>query len=149
MSAQEAFAASAAGPRTAFAAAAAALCGAPFRLHGRDPETGLDCVGLVVAALERCGRHAMAPEGYALRALSVTPLLGFAERNGFAASQLHAPGEAGDLLLLRPSAIQAHLAIALDHDRFVHAHAGLGKVVIGQGQQPGETIARWRLTAKG
>ena len=133
----------------AFAAAAAALSGIPFRLHGRDPATGLDCVGLVVAALERCGRQAVAPEGYALRALSVAPLLGFAERNGFSAHDPRTPTQAGNLVLLRLSAIQAHLAIALDHDRFVHAHAGLRKVVIESGLLPGETIARWRLTAKG
>ena len=133
----------------AFADAAEALCGAPFRLHGRDAQTGLDCVGLVAAALERCGHTVVAPEGYALRALSIVPLLGFAARNGFAALDPLAPDEAGDLHLLRLSAIQAHLAIVLDRDRFVHAHAGLGKVVIGEGALPGETIARWRLTAKG
>ena len=132
-----------------FAAAAAAMCGVPFRLHGRDPATGLDCVGLVAVSLDRCGRKAVTPEGYALRALSIAPLLGFAARNGFAVLDPHAPGEAGDLHLLRLSAIQAHLAIALDRERFVHAHAGLGKVVIGHGPLPGETIARWRLLAKG
>ena len=135
--------------RAHFAAAAAALRGTPFRLHGRDPATGLDCVGLVAAALKRCGRAVVAPEGYALRALSVAPLLGFAARNGFAAADVAAVAEAGDLILLRLSPIQAHLAIALDGERFVHAHAGLGKVVIGHGALPGETIARWRLTAKG
>lgn len=132
-------------PGEAFAAAAAVLCGTPFRLHGRHPSTGLDCVGLVAAALECCGRSVEVPEGYALRALSVAPLLGFAARNGFAEVETAAQHEAGDLLLLRPSPIQAHLAIALDRDRFVHAHAGLGKVVIGQGALPGEPIARWRL----
>ena len=134
---------------TGFAASAEALSGTPFRLHGRDPATGLDCVGLVVAALERCGRQAIAPEGYALRALSVAPLLGFAERNGFCPHDPRTPTQAGDLVLLRLSAIQAHLAIILDTGRFVHAHAGLGKVVIETGLLPGETIARWRLTAKG
>ena len=133
----------------AFAAAAEALCGAPFRLHGRDPATGLDCVELVAAALERCGRAVVAPEGYALRALSVAPLLGFAAQNGFVALDLRALAKPGDLLLLRPSPIQAHLAIVLEGDRFVHAHAGLGKVVIassiGPGALPGEIIARWRL----
>ena len=132
-----------------FSAAAEALCGAPFRLHGRDPATGLDCVGLVAAALERCGRAVVAPDGYALRALSVTPLLGFAAQNGFVALDLCALHKPGDLLLLRPSAIQAHLAIVLEGNRFVHAHAGLGKVVvgssIGRGALPGDTIARWRL----
>ena len=130
----------------AFAAAAEGLCGVPFRLHGRDPATGLDCVGLVAAARQRCGQEVDPPEGYALRALSVAPLLGFAARNGFAALDPLAPGQTGDLLLLRLSAIQAHLAIVLDHHRFVHAHAGLGKVVIGEGALPGRTIARWRLT---
>ena len=69
--------------REAFAAAAESLHGAPFRLHGRDAEKGVDCVGLVALALERCGRAVVAPEGYTLRALSVAPLLGFAARNGF------------------------------------------------------------------
>ena len=132
-----------------FAAAAATLCGVPFRLHGRDPATGLDCVGLVAVALDRCGRKAVTPEGYALRALSIAPLLRFAARNGFAVLDPHAPGEAGDLHLLRLSAIQAHLAIVLDHDRFVHAHAGLGKIVIEHRSLPGKAIARWRLMAKG
>ena len=135
--------------REAFAAAAGALCGTPFRLHGRDAETGVDCVGLVVVAVERCGRTVVAPEGYTLRALTVAPLLGFAARNGFAAVDVAVVAEAGDLLLLRPSPIQAHLAIVLDGERFVHADAGLGKVVIGEGALPGEMIARWRLTAKG
>ena len=41
------------GPRSgaAIAAAARALVGVPFRLQGRDPALGLDCVGLVGAAL--------------------------------------------------------------------------------------------------
>ncbi len=33
------------------AAAALNLIGTPFRLHGRDPATGLDCVGLVAEAM--------------------------------------------------------------------------------------------------
>lgn len=111
--------------------------------------TGLDCVGLVAAALECCGRSVVVPEGYALRALSVAPLLGFAAQNGFVALDPGEPGKPGDLLLLRPSAIQAHLAIVLERDRFVHAHAGLGKVVVGSLTEPsalpGEIVVRWRL----
>jgi cell wall-associated NlpC family hydrolase len=132
-----------------FAAAAEALCGVPFRLHGRDPETGLDCVGLAAVALERCGRTVVAPQGYTLRALTVAPMLSFAARNGFAATDVGAAALTGDLLLVRPSPIQAHLAIVLDRTRFVHADAGLGKVVIGEGALPGATVARWRLTEKG
>ena len=133
----------------AFAAACVAFEGAPFRLHGRDPATGLDCVGLIACALARCGRRVETPEGYALRALSLAPLLGFAARNGFA---LVADGEAtaaGDLLLLRPSAVQAHLAVALDRGGLVHAHAGLGRVVREAGPISFLIAARWRLIPKG
>ena len=35
----------------ALATAAEQLIGIPFRLHGRNPETGLDCVGVVAAAV--------------------------------------------------------------------------------------------------
>ena len=35
----------------ALAAAAESLVGTRFRLHGRDPDTGLDCVGLLAASL--------------------------------------------------------------------------------------------------
>ena len=40
----------------ALAEAAVAFAGTRFRLHGRDPETGLDCIGLLAAALTRIGR---------------------------------------------------------------------------------------------
>ena len=135
--------------RATFAAAAAGLCGVPFRLHGRDPATGLDCVGLVAVSLERCGLAAATPDGYTLRALSVAPLLDYATRNGFVRCESGLPGEPGDLILLRLSAIQAHLAIGLVGECFVHAHAGLGRVVIEHCPLPGEQVARWRLTAKG
>ncbi len=42
--------------REAFAEAAESLVGIRFRLFGRDPAYGLDCVGLVAAALARSGR---------------------------------------------------------------------------------------------
>ena len=48
------------GPRSgaAIAAAARALVGVPFRLQGRDPALGLDCVGLVGAAMRAAARRA-------------------------------------------------------------------------------------------
>jgi len=132
-----------------FAAAAAALAGSPFRLHGRDPATGLDCVGLVAEALERCGRFPQVPQGYSLRSLSIARLLRFAPANGFAPLGPSEPSGPGDLILLRPSAIQAHLAVALASGAFVHAHAGLGRVVIEPGAFPWPVAARWRLVPKG
>ena len=48
----------------ALAEAALGLLGVPFRLHGRDPATGLDCVGLVAEALRRAGRRPDASPGH-------------------------------------------------------------------------------------
>ena len=58
----------------ALAAAAESLVGTRFRLHGRDPDTGLDCVGLLAASLAAIGRAAPLPNGYRLRARSLPGL---------------------------------------------------------------------------
>lgn len=136
-------------PGSAFAAAAAALAGTPYRLHGRDPESGLDCVGLISVALERCGRPAAVPRGYRLRAMSVEPLLGFAAANDFSGILADQPRAPGDLLLVRPSPLQAHLVVAQGARGFVHAHAGLRRVVCEGGGVPWPIIMRWRLATKG
>ncbi|MGB3625580.1 MAG: hypothetical protein WA989_07125, partial [Henriciella sp.] len=51
----------------AFAGAARALIGTPFRLHGRDPASGIDCVGLVHCALLAIGRRPPPLPHYTLR----------------------------------------------------------------------------------
>jgi len=129
-------------PGALFAAAAAALVGVPFRLHGRNLD-GVDCVGLVALALGAIGRKPSVPVGYRLRALTLGPLLQFAERNGFVIS----PGaeRPGDLVLVHPCPLQAHLVIASAQGGFVHAHAGLGRVIHEQRHCPWPIAARWRL----
>lgn len=72
------------GAGTALAAAAASFVGAPFRLHGRDPARGLDCVGLVAAALAATGRPARAPSGYRMRQARIDGLLDAARQSGLA-----------------------------------------------------------------
>jgi len=49
------------------ARAAESLVGTPFRLHGRDPRAGLDCIGLFAAAMQRTGTPVTVPTGYTLR----------------------------------------------------------------------------------
>jgi len=128
----------------ALADAAEALAGAPFRLHGRDPETGLDCIGLLAAALVAIGRTAPLPNGYALRNRTLPPLAGLAAACGFAAAD--GKTRPGDVLVLRAGPGQYHFAIATRGDGFVHAHAGLGRVARSAGAPPWPVLTRWRLT---
>jgi len=115
--------------------AARALVGVPFRLHGRSPERGLDCVGLAALVLKRA-----APEGYGLRSGD----------EGRASEWLRAAGlrrveaaREGDLALVRPGPLQLHLMIVVPGGH-VHAHAGVGRVVEMPGPSPWPVIGYWR-----
>jgi cell wall-associated NlpC family hydrolase len=115
--------------------------GARFRLHGRDPATGLDCVGLVAWA----HRRGDAPTGYRLRGGS---------REGYAA-MLAAAGLRrvetilpGDVLLCASGPGQFHLGIASEAG-LIHADAGLGRVVERPGEAPWPVVSCWRLGRQG
>lgn len=127
----------------AFARRAEALVGTRFRLHGRDPATGLDCVGLVGAALATCGRRTHQPQGYRLRNDCIQGWMGFAEINGL--RRCTGPVRRGDVILTRPGPAQHHLLVALGAGRFVHAHAGLRRVVTQALTLPQPPPAHWRL----
>lgn len=127
----------------ALAAAAAALEGTPWRLHGRDPATGLDCIGLLAAALAAVGRPDRFPTGYPLRLRDLSGWLPDPAALGFRpAPELAEPG---DVLLLQPGPAQVHLAIAGPGGGWVHAHAGLRKVVCQNRLPDGPILGRWRL----
>ena len=81
------------------ARAAEALVGAPFRLHGRDPATGLDCIGVLAISLAACGRPVHLPAGYALRTRALPQLDTFVAGCGLEAAT--GPPLPGDALLLR------------------------------------------------
>lgn len=127
----------------ALAQAAAALVGCPFRLHGRDPTSGLDCVGLVAAALTATGPPPVAPGGYGLRNLGVDPWLPFAAQAGLEAVSDEV--RAGDVLLIALGFAQHHLVIAADAESCVHAHAGLGRVVRQPWDPAWQVSAHWRI----
>lgn len=111
----------------AVVARARAVLGVPFRLHGRDPASGLDCVGLALIAY---GRE-MATPPYGLRT-GMPAAMRWLEQAGLTPVETVRPG---DLLLVRPWPLHAHLMIATDEGS-VHAHAGLGRVV----EMPGTTV---------
>ncbi|MEO0462315.1 MAG: NlpC/P60 family protein [Pseudomonadota bacterium] len=124
--------------------AAASYIGARFRLHGRDPRTGLDCVGLVLISLHKIGRPYSDFSGYGLRNLSIGRFLEEVAPAGLTVAQgaLHS----GDVLLLKPGPAQHHLAIVGGGRTIIHAHAGLRRVV----RQPLDAsitpLAQWRLS---
>lgn len=106
-----------------FAARAQALAGTRFRPQGRGVG-GLDCVGLALSV------YAISPDDvrrdYSLRGQHEAEIRQFLERRfrriGPRASR------AGDLMLMRIASDQLHLGIRTV-DGFVHAHAGLRRVV--------------------
>ena len=124
--------------------AAQSLVGCPFRLHGRDPATGLDCVGLVVSALAATGVQAVAPSGYGLRNIGIEQWLPFAQRSGLRASG--GPVAAGQVLLIALAHCQHHLVIAADTRTVIHAHAGLRRVVRQPLDGTWQVEAKWQLT---
>ena len=127
----------------AFAKSAEALEGCPFRLHGRDPQYGLDCVGVVLCALQGTGLTAPAPDAYALRNSSIARFLPLFEITGFV--PVKDSIITGDLLVVQPGPGQFHCVIALGHARFIHAHAGIGRVVIQNGPLAWPFVQLWRL----
>lgn len=101
------------------AARALACIGVRFRLHGRDPAGGLDCIGLAAHVLGIAG----VPSGYRLRSGLTRVLLWF-QAAGFAFAAEASPG---DLLLARTGPGSVHLLVETGAAR-VHADAGLGRV---------------------
>ena len=106
-----------------FAERARALVGTPFRLQGRGVG-GLDCVGVALATYEV--KSELVRCNYRLRGdheQEARRFLGQAFRR-VCAAQLRP----GDLLLMKVAADQLHLGVRTDAG-FVHAHAGLRRVV--------------------
>ena len=124
------------------AARAIALVGIPFRLRGRNVDAGLDCIGVVADALSCTGHAFDVPKDYTLRGDHAGRISGFFGCSCFGV----VVGEAvqpGDILWLRPEIHQAHLAI-ITTGGAVHAHAGLGRVVLTPLPLPWPAIGHWR-----
>jgi len=131
----------------ALAHAAEALVGRRFRLHGRDPETGLDCIGLLAAALTAIGNPPAFPTGYRLRTGDYPALAGVASAHGFEVATGN--DRPGDVLFVRPGPGQLHLLIAAHRKGwFIEAHAGLGRVAARPGPLGDTIIQRWRMAAQ-
>lgn len=125
----------------AIAARARSLVGSRFRPQGRRPELGLDCVGLAAAAAEVAADrlpadydsrgHNRVRIEHALCDLGCMPVPG-------------AVPEAGDVVICAVGPAHFHLLIATG-EGFVHADAGLRRVVERPPPLPWPTVGVWRL----
>jgi hypothetical protein len=125
------------------AEAAQELVGCRFRLRGRDPDTGLDCVGVIGIALLRSGHKGLVPLDYLLHNVNIDRAYGEAQNLGLVPSQR--ADRPGSIVLLQVGPCQFHFAICVGNGGFVHAHAGLRKVVLSPVLPDGQVIAIWRL----
>jgi murein DD-endopeptidase / murein LD-carboxypeptidase len=116
---------------------ARALIGTRFRLHGREPTSGLDCVGLIVCAFPaiKCP-----PQGYALRGGTAAGFAAMFVANGLTQREV-APCP-GDLLLLQPGAAQFHLGV-WSGESLIHADAMIRRVVETPGKLAWPLVSGW------
>ena len=124
------------------AARAVSLVGVPFRLRGRNVDAGLDCIGVVAGALSCTGHAFDVPKDYTLRGGHDGRISSFFVNSCFGMVVGEAM-QSGDILSLRPAINQAHLAI-ITTGGAVHAHAGLGRVVLTPLPLPWPVIGHWR-----
>lgn len=122
-------------------AAARGAIGARFRVQGRDPAFGLDCVGLAGLAARAAGFRVEIPSGYALRGGDVGAIASAFTAAGLVASDAPAPG---DLALFLTGPGQWHLAVLVPGG-IVHADAMLRRVVERPGAPPWPMLGCWRI----
>ena len=126
----------------AVVAAAEALIGVGFRLQGRVPAHGLDCVGVAALAARAGGFDGAIPGDYALRGGDAATLIARFDASGLARVGDPAPG---DIALFAAGPAQFHLAV-LVAGGLIHADAVLRRVVARPGAAPWPMLGCWRVT---
>jgi cell wall-associated NlpC family hydrolase len=122
-------------------AAAEALIGVRFRLQGRDAATGLDCVGVIVAAYAAVGVRLAALDDYALRGVSLARAEAAIAQTGLRRTRGRIV--TGDVGLFALPARQLHLAL-LAPGKIIHADAGMRRVALAPANRLPAAASRWR-----
>lgn len=108
-------------------AAARACLDTPFHHQGRAPQHGLDCIGLIICALQAAGIAVQDRADYA-RWPEAEALATALERQGAVPVSPAAPG---DILLFVLAGRAQHVALCTAPAQMIHAYAPAGKVVEG------------------
>lgn len=124
----------------AIVAAVRRCVGTPFRMQGRLPGTGLDCLGVVAEAARAAGGELRLP-AYTLDGDHAALTRSWPTALGCVAVD---KAEAGDVLVTAPSRHRRHFAVVTPAG-VVHAHAGIGRVVEGPLDRDWSVLAAWRL----
>ena len=129
--------------RDAVVARARACLGVRFRPQGRDPAYGLDCVGLIAVAGAVAADNV--PARYALRGGTAGDIMAQIDAVGL---QRISVAAAGDVMLAEAGPRQFHLLLRTATG-FVHADAGIGRVVEVPGAVPWPVLACWAFDGGG
>ena len=125
-----------------YAERARALVGTPFRPQAREAHA-VDCVGLVIRAFDL--RADAVRRDYRLRGDHRDEIA--RELVGPFRKVRKAQHRSGDLLLMAVRQDQMHLGIRTDQG-FVHAHAGIGRVVETPGMPEWPILAVYRRRSR-
>ncbi|HUG46432.1 MAG TPA: peptidoglycan endopeptidase [Sphingomicrobium sp.] len=118
---------------------ARSLVGTRFRPQGRDPRTGLDCIGLVLCAFDLGAGEFR--KDYRLRGAHLREVEeALAQRFRRVSARR---SRAADIFLCRISADQTHLAINCG-ESFIHADARIRRVVETPGRPEWTIVAAFR-----
>jgi len=105
--------------------AARACIGTPFHHQGRVPGVGLDCIGLVVAALKAAGVSVRDRTDYARRPDGKSLVAALEDHGAVRADTIRA----GDVLVFRYDRQPQHVALATSDVTMIHSFAPSGNVV--------------------
>ncbi len=118
------------------------LVGTPFKLHGRSPQYGLDCVGLVAECLRNVGIKIDPLPRYFLRGDYSQIAARFLCEPDFVLIE-NEGAEPGDIILVQIAADRQHFQV-ITRAGLVHAHAGLGRIVLSPTEPEWPILRRWR-----
>jgi cell wall-associated NlpC family hydrolase len=125
--------------------AAKVLVGTRFRLQGRDPATGLDCIGVVLAAYVAAEVKLAALDDYPLRGTALVDALAAIDTSGL--TRRESAAATGDVALYALPAGQLHVAL-LGPASLIHADAALRRVVEAPLERLPAPLACWHWTMK-